>query len=389
MKRAPVLLAWLLFYFAACSNNAGEKDQLKNEHVKPSVPKKVLLVLTSNDRVGSSDIPTGYWLKEAALPWKIFTEAGIEVDFASPAGGRAPVDENSLNYMDSATEQVAIDTAFIAATDKTIPLKQVNASDYDGVLYVGGHGPLWDFPEDEDISRITVQLYENNKVVAAVCHGTAALVNIRLGSGNYLVDGHAVTGITNEEEKAFERLDLIPFFLESVLTERGAKFSGAKPWQANVVVSDNLVTGQNPASAEGVAKTALAMIKEKELTISEQRFWELMEDISSMGSFIVAVPSEGASANIIGKFKVEHNGRENVLQVTGNKDHVHIYPEHLDHIEFKYIDVGYGPEPCITFVNHRSAAFLKLYYMGGSSAGKQQQLLEANGDIKSIFKGKW
>ncbi len=352
-------------------------------------PQKLLIVLTSNDRVADTDIPTGYWLKEAALPWQIFTDAGVQVDFASPKGGKAPVDQNSLNYLDSISSSAARNPRFIAATNTTIPLAEIQADEYDAVLYVGGHGPVWDFPDNPHIAEITTRLYENNKLVGAICHGLAALINIKRSDGSYLVSGHSITSISNEEEQVFERRDLLPFLLESVLVKRADRYSKAAAWQAHTEVSGNLVTAQNPASAAQLANRMLHLLTKDVAPLSSDQFWKLMKDIGDMGSFIAAVPSEGASANLLGVFSVEFDGRENVLQLKDSKDHIHLYPEHFRSINFSHVDVGYGPEPCILLMNHRQQPFLKLYYRGGSKSKRQRELMEANKSIAHVFTGLW
>jgi putative intracellular protease/amidase len=120
------------------------------------------------------------------------------------------------------------------------------------IFYAGGHGTMWDFPDNAQLASIAASIYERGGVVAAVCHGPSGLVNIRLSDGKYLVDGKEVSGFTNEEEKAMGLTDIVPFLLEDKLKSRGAKYSKAAAFQKHVVVSDRLVTGQNPQSASGV-----------------------------------------------------------------------------------------------------------------------------------------
>lgn len=125
----------------------------------------------------------------------------------------------------------------------------VNPADYDAIFFVGGHSTMWDFPDNEELAGITATVYENGGVVAAVCHGAAALVNITLSDGSYLVAGKEVAGFTNEEEVASGLTEVVPFLLKDKLEERGAHHTEARPFHAHVVADGRLVTGQNPQPA--------------------------------------------------------------------------------------------------------------------------------------------
>ena len=113
---------------------------------------------------------------------------------------------------------------------------------------------MWDLADNTELAAIAAQIYDNGGVVGAVCHGPAGLVNIRLGNGKYLVDGKNVSAFTNEEERAVGLYDTVPYLLADALRERGATHLPAPNFQKQVVVSERLVTGQNPASATGVAE---------------------------------------------------------------------------------------------------------------------------------------
>jgi putative intracellular protease/amidase len=131
----------------------------------------------------------------------------------------------------------------------TVALKKIKASEYDAIVFAGGHGTMWDFHNSEVLNKLAAKIYERGGVVAAVCHGPAALVNIKLSNGDYLIKDKKVTGFTNKEEDIVELSSQMPFMLETELVKRGAKFSSAAPWKEKVVVDGRLITGQNPASA--------------------------------------------------------------------------------------------------------------------------------------------
>ncbi|MFD6418762.1 type 1 glutamine amidotransferase domain-containing protein [Streptomyces sp. NPDC060194] len=211
---------------------------------------KILIALTSHDRLGDTGRSTGWYLPEAAHPWKEFTEAGYQVDIVSVLGGKPAMDGADLS---DPVQQAFLDDPRIAAqlADTRRP-GQVSADDYDAVLYVGGHGTMWDFPHDGDLAELARDVYEAGGVVSAVCHGPAGLVNLTLSDGGHLVAGKNLAAFTNSEEAAVGLTDVVPFHLQTALEERGARHSAAADFDAHVVTDGRLVTGQNPASAAAV-----------------------------------------------------------------------------------------------------------------------------------------
>ena len=218
--------------------------------------KKILFVVTSHDKLGNTGKETGFYLAEVSHPHKVLTEKGFEIDFVSPKGGKAPMDGVDIN--DTINKSFLDNKSYVAKVENTLTPDQINPTDYAAIFYAGGHGTMWDFPDNEKIAKIASTIYQNDGVVAAVCHGPAGLVNIKLSNGEYLVNGKTVASFTNEEEKAVGLNNVVPFLLESKLIERGARHTKAPLWQSHVEVSERLVTGQNPASAEQVGK---AMVK--------------------------------------------------------------------------------------------------------------------------------
>lgn len=222
------------------------------------ISKKILMVVTSHAKLGSTGKATGYYLPELSHPAAIFSKAGIDFDIASPLGGKAPMDQGSRDLSDE------MNRSFLekheAQIENTIPATAIKAQNYDAIFYAGGHGTMWDFPVDSNLAQIAKAIYENGGVVAAVCHGPAALVNIRLSSGQYIVNGKQITGFSNKEEEAAGLTKVMPFLLEDKLRTQGGFFSSASPWQEHVVTDGRLVTGQNPASALGVARSVVQIL---------------------------------------------------------------------------------------------------------------------------------
>lgn len=214
---------------------------------------KVLIALTSHAELGDTGRKTGFYVPEVAHPYAVFTAAGYEVDYVSVAGGEPPRDG-----VKPGDEVVA---AFLAEQGsrlaETPTPDQVKAADYDAVLFAGGHGTMWDFPPSTALAALAAEIYENGGVVAAVCHGPAALVNLTLSDGMHLVSGRRVSAFTNAEEEAVGLTDVVPFALETALVERGAEFTKAGEFADHAVADRRLVTGQNPASATSVARLTL------------------------------------------------------------------------------------------------------------------------------------
>lgn len=221
---------------------------------------KVLIVVTSHSQLGTTGKPTGYYLSEVAHPYAKFAEAGFEVDIASPEGGKAPMDPNSLDLNDKTISTLMKDSKFESKLKETLKLRAVDLSKYKAIVFAGGHGTMWDFP-DGDVPQAIKKVYENNGVVAAICHAPAALVNAKLSDGTYLVSGKKVTGFSNAEEDAAKLTQIMPFLLETTLVDRKAKYEKSPLWKEKVVVDGRLVTGQNPASAEGVGAAVVKILK--------------------------------------------------------------------------------------------------------------------------------
>jgi putative intracellular protease/amidase len=217
---------------------------------------KVLVVLSSHNKLGSTGRDTGWYLPEAAHPWHILRAAGIGVDFVSPLGGR--------NRMDGHDESDPIQTEFLSVFGPTGPdtmvPSQVDPKRYAGVLYVGGHGTMWDFADDEAIALLSANIYEGGGVISAVCHGPAGLVNIKLSDGSFLVAGKKIAAFTDSEEEAVGLTDIVPYLLESTLRDRGGLLQVAPNFTENVIVDGRLVTGQNPASATGVGNKLAQLV---------------------------------------------------------------------------------------------------------------------------------
>ncbi|OUR95882.1 type 1 glutamine amidotransferase domain-containing protein [Halobacteriovorax marinus] len=226
-----------------------------------SEPKKILIVVTNQSDLVGTGLKTGYYLPEVSHPYYKFKKAGLLVDFASPKGGVAPMDPKSLDLKDPLNKKFYENKELMGQLKNTLSLKNVNPKEYKAIVFAGGHGTMWDFADSEAVSKVSREIYESGGVVAAVCHGPAALVNIKLSNGDYLIKGKKVTGFTNVEEDIVELSKFMPFMLEDKLKERGAKFESANAWNEKVVVDGRIVTGQNPASASELGSKIVELLK--------------------------------------------------------------------------------------------------------------------------------
>ncbi len=220
---------------------------------------KILMVLTSHDKLGNTGDKTGFWLEEFAAPYYVFKDAGAIITLASPLGGQPPLDPKSDDptAQTDSTRRFKADKASQAALADTLKLSGVHAADFDAVFYPGGHGPLWDLAEDAASISLIETMINMGKPVAAVCHAPAALRHPKTRDGKSLVQGKKVTGFTNTEEEAVGLTKIVPFLVEDMLKQNGGIYSKGDDWQPYVVTDGLLITGQNPASSELAAKALL------------------------------------------------------------------------------------------------------------------------------------
>lgn len=223
---------------------------------------KILVVVSSFPKYPDLDRATGLWLGEAVHFVKKVEDAGYEVDFVSPKGGYTPIDPHSLASAEAIDWEFYLNPAFMKKLGNTLTPEDVNPADYAAIYYAGGHGTVWDFPENEGLQKISQTIYNNGGIVSSVCHGAVGLLNLKTEEGNYLIADKVVTGFTNEEEKLVELDEYLPYLTETELVKRGAKFQKAdKPFAPYAVEDGRLVTGQNPASGGPVADLVLKQLQ--------------------------------------------------------------------------------------------------------------------------------
>lgn len=220
---------------------------------------KVLIVLTSHDRLGDTGEKTGFWLEEFASPFYRLKDAGAQITLASPRGGQPPLDPKSHepDFQTEDTRRFDADPAAQAQLASTEVLSGVNNGDFDAVFYPGGHGPLWDLYGDQNSISLIEEFIAAGKPVAAVCHAPAVLLQAKDSKGEPLVKGKKVTGFSNSEEAAVGLTDVVPYLLEDELATKGGIYQKADDWSPLAVVDGLLITGQNPASSAAVARALI------------------------------------------------------------------------------------------------------------------------------------
>ncbi len=220
---------------------------------------KILMVLTSHAELGNTGEKTGFWLEEFAAPYYVFRDAGADVVLASPAGGQPPLDPKSdlPDFQTAMTDRFKADSTAQQALASTVRLDTVSHQDFDAVFYPGGHGPLWDLAESADSVALIEAFDRAGKPISFVCHAPGVLRHVKSESGAPRVQGKQVTGFSNSEEAAVQLTDVVPFLIEDEFIAAGAHYQKGADWAPFVVEDGNLITGQNPASSEAVAKALL------------------------------------------------------------------------------------------------------------------------------------
>lgn len=256
-----MLLTLAIAFFSSNAQSKKENTSVKQTATlkKESTMKKRILIIVSNaNAIGPNNRRTGTFLPEVAHPYAEFDTANYQIDFASLTGDTPYLD--ALNLANDPDNLVFLTGKGWEKMQKAVKLSNVDVSKYDAIFVPGGLAPMVDMPENELLKKVIKETYERNAVVGAVCHGPVSLLNVKLSNGSYLVNGKNITSFTDEEERGYAIAD-VPFLLETALTKQGAKFHAAAVWSAHSIADGNLVTGQNPASAKGVAEKMIAILE--------------------------------------------------------------------------------------------------------------------------------
>jgi len=224
---------------------------------------KVLFIATSNNKIPGSVYKTGLWLETLAVPYYLFKETGIEVTIASPDGRSIPIDPKSQSIIVATrtTKRFLLDNDAKEFLSSSLPLEEVSADQFDAVFITGGHGALWDMADNSVLNQVMQDFLFQSKPIAVLAQGVVCLLTLLNDSGGLWIEGKKITSCSNGEEKATGLAAIVPFLLESKLISLGTVYSKGSDYSSHVVTDGNVITGQNPASAETAANKMLSLLR--------------------------------------------------------------------------------------------------------------------------------
>lgn len=238
-------LLYIFIVIILCANVALAKSSDPN----------IAVLISGYGNQGDPDI--SYDLEELAQTYLVLQQNGMTMDIISPDGGKVPVPtkKDNLTYIQQFKQQ----TPGLQQLNHTLSAKQALAKDYQALLIIGGDGAMFDLPIHKETQSLIKTFILKGKPMAAVCHGPAALVNVKYDTGEYFLKGKRVNSFTLKEEQAFsgELIDKFPFMLQATIESRGAQFVSNAPMLPFVAEDELLITAQNPMS---VAKAAEALL---------------------------------------------------------------------------------------------------------------------------------
>lgn len=224
---------------------------------------KILIVLTNIEKYENYNRATGLWLGEATHFYKKIKNAGFEADFVSPKGGYIPIDPHSLKLADEIDFKWYRDEEFRnRALSNTKSPEEINPEKYIAIYYTGGHGVIWDFPNNGKLQKIASEIYENGGFITSVCHGAVGLFNIMDSKGEYLIKGKDITGFTNTEEKLNRTCNKVPYSTEDELKKRECNYKKKRAFSEYAIRDGRIITGQNPQSPGKVGALLIEALRE-------------------------------------------------------------------------------------------------------------------------------
>ncbi|MFV5585157.1 type 1 glutamine amidotransferase domain-containing protein [Acinetobacter oleivorans] len=252
---------WFIAIFMAflSVSYANASDQVQNQETAKSKG-KILVVMTNHSAYPTRSDKTGLWLTELTHFYDVAKAAGYDMDFVSPQGGVVPLDERSMKpiYVDKSARKLLADRQFMYRLNHTLAPSSIDPKRYKAIYYTGGHGTMWDFPDNKELKNISESIYRQGGIVSAVCHGVGGLLPLVGEDGKPLISGRTVTGFANKEETLSGIKSQVPFSLQNSLINYGAKYKqGFLPFTSYVVSDDRIITGQNPQSSKEIAEAVV------------------------------------------------------------------------------------------------------------------------------------
>jgi putative intracellular protease/amidase len=239
--------------------------------VRAVSPRRVLMVASNPAVSGQTGWPIGFWCAELTHPYWEFTQAGYQVDIASPDGGALrwdswsdPRDGSGYSKADLISLGFLTSPAHAPLLERTAALADVDPAAYDAVFCVGGQGPMYTFYQDERVHRLVAGNYAAGRVTAVICHATCVLLKARLPGGELLVTGRTWTGFANSEEDYADDYvgqRIQPFRIEDEARRlTGTNFIVHGRFAAHAVRDGNLITGQQQYSGTAAARQVLTAL---------------------------------------------------------------------------------------------------------------------------------
>jgi len=244
-------------------NNLTQQDSQKQMSTKDKNKKRILHVVTNTSHYDDVSHLTGLWLSELTHAYDVFSHEGYEQEIISPRGGKVPIEPRSLKWphFDKSAREGLNDPVLSKLLENSARPEVIDASTFDAIYFTGGHGVMWDFPDDIQLQAVTRDIYERGGIVSSVCHGYAGLLNTRLSDGSLLVTGRRITGYSWREEILAGVAKEVPYNLEARMRLHGAYYEkNLFPFTPKVVVDGRLVTGQNPQSAKATAQSVVSLL---------------------------------------------------------------------------------------------------------------------------------
>lgn len=238
---------------------------------------KILFVTTSTNKISSTTSGTGVWLEALATPYYLFKEAGTQVSIASPNGGKIPLDPKGLSIIAATrnSKRFLKDSEAIHFITNALPLHAINPNEFDALFLPGGQGCLWDFAENTSLKLLLEEFIELNKPIALLGQASVSLLNLQHSTGSLSIKGRHITASSNSEETSTGTSALLPLMIENECVTAGAVYSKTEDFRSHAVVDGNIITGQNPASAEAVANKLLTAMEDNKyfaMVTREQSF---------------------------------------------------------------------------------------------------------------------
>ena len=228
---------------------------------------KALIVCTNHAWLDVGK-PTGLFASEMTVPYYLFSDAGIEVDLASPKGGEIAVDPISLRPIPRSEhdDRFLADTELKTKVRNSISISDIDVDDYDVIFFAGGWGAAFDLGFSDMIGEKVTEANAKNLVLGGVCHGPLGFLKAKNADGEPLVKGRRITAVTDKQVKELG-IETTPHHPEKELRELGADFQCTHrrrdPFANHWEVDGNIVTGQNQNAGPMVAREIMKLLDKK------------------------------------------------------------------------------------------------------------------------------